>query len=125
MFLVREAFDGFGVLAVGQPAQGARQAHADIAGIFALPEALPLGVLGGVEDFRQVARRLQAGIALEVEKIRSGGGQKGRVGGGGDVGNALEQLDIFRMLAEFVIPDQRAEWRSAEGAELLFIDLLE
>ena len=37
----------------------------------------------------------------------------------------LQQLDIFRMLAEFVVADQRAERRAAEDAVLFFVDLLE
>ena len=43
----------------------------------------------------------------------------------GDLRNLLQQLDIFRMLAELVVADQRAEGSAAEDAELFFVDLLE
>ena len=51
--------------------------------------------------------------------------QERRVRRGGDVRDLLQQLDIFRVLAEFVVADQRAEGRAAEDAVLFFVDLLE
>ena len=41
------------------------------------------------------------------------------------VGDLLQQFDVFGVLAEFVIADQRAEGRAAEDAVLFFVDLLE
>ena len=44
---------------------------------------------------------------------------------GRDLRNFLQQFQIFRMLAEFVIADQRAEGLAAEDAVLFLVDLLE
>jgi hypothetical protein len=62
-----------------------------------------------------------------VEKLSmlSMSGQERSVRRGGDVGDFLQQLDIFRPAAELVIPQQGAEGRAAEDAVFLFVDLLE
>src|SRR5271169_964043 len=39
--------------------------------------------------------------------------------------NLFEQLDVFRMLTEFVVADERGKRLAAENAELIFVDLLE
>ena len=39
--------------------------------------------------------------------------------------NLLQQLDVFGVLAEFVIAHQRAERSAAEDAVLFLVDLLE
>ena len=44
---------------------------------------------------------------------------------GRDLRNFLQQLQIFRMLAEFVVAHQRAERLAAENAVLFFVHLLE
>ena len=44
---------------------------------------------------------------------------------GGDVGDPLQQRHVLRMLAEFVVADQRAERRAAERAVFILVDLLE
>ena len=41
------------------------------------------------------------------------------------VGNLLQQLDIFRVFAEFVVAEQSAERLTAEHAVLFFVYLLE
>ena len=56
-----------------------RQAQRHVARIFALAEALPLGVLGGVEDLGQIAGRVELREALQVEQIRSCRAEEGSV----------------------------------------------
>ena len=43
----------------------------------------------------------------------------------GHLGYFLQQFDIFRTLAEFVVADQGAERSAAEDAVLFFVNLLE
>ncbi len=45
--------------------------------------------------------------------------------GGGNMRHLVQQRNILRMAGKFVIADQRAEGRAAEGAVLFFIDFLE
>jgi hypothetical protein len=47
------------------------------------------------------------------------------VRGRGHVGDFLQQLDVLRALAEFVVAQQRAERSAAEHAILFFVDFLE
>ena len=57
-----KALDLLGVLAVRQAHQDVRQRQSDVARVVRLAEALPLGVLGGVEDLADVARRTESGV---------------------------------------------------------------
>ncbi len=91
-----------------------------------MPEALPLGVLGGVENLR--TDRAARPDSLKLSRLNMFGGagrDEGRVRGSSDLRNLFEQFHIFGRFAEFVVADQRAERMSAENAEFFFVDLLE
>ena len=122
---VLEGFDGLVVLAVGQPHQDVGQAQAHVARVLALPERLPLGVFGAVENLRHITRCVDIGEAVHVEHFRRRRRQQRRVGRGGHLRNLFEQLDVFRVPAKLVVADQRAERSPAEDAVLLLVDLLE
>src|SRR5580704_9641879 len=47
------------------------------------------------------------------------------MGSGGHLRNFLEQFDVLRMLAEFIVANESGKWFAAENAELIFVDLLE
>ncbi len=64
-------------------------------------------------------------VAAEVQQFRVGGRQEWSVRGGGDLRNSLQQLHVFRTLAELVVADDGGKWSAAEDAEFLFVDLLE
>src|SRR5271157_1561094 len=47
------------------------------------------------------------------------------MGSSGYLGNLLKKFNVFRMLAEFVVADERRKRLAAKDAEFIFIDLLE
>ena len=69
LFFIFEVVDGLGFFAVGKARQRAWKSERDVAGIFALPERFPFGVLGAVENFCQIPRLVQLGITFEVKQI--------------------------------------------------------
>ena len=69
LLFVLELIDGLGFLTVRKTRQCPGKGERDVAGIFALAERLPFGVLGAIEDLRQIARRVELGIAFQVKQI--------------------------------------------------------
>ena len=125
VLFVRELVDRLRLFAVRQTGQRSRQAESHVARIFALTERFPLGVFRAVEDLRQIARSIQLREALQVQQVRSRSAHERRMRLRRHVRNAFQQRHIFRMLAELVVPDQRAERSSAENSVLFFVHLLE
>ena len=81
------------------------QVEADIFRVFAFAETLPFGVFGAVEDLADVARLVESGEALQVQQLRAKLRKEWCVRRGRDLRDLLQQLHIFRMLAEFVVSD--------------------
>ena len=61
---------------------------------------------------------------LQTEQLGAGGRDKRREGARGDVRDQTERLDIVRVIAPFVVADQRAIRLAARRSELVFVDLL-
>src|ERR1700722_2154356 len=78
-FLIIKLFNGYSLFAVGKTYQNMRQSQADISGVVALAEHIPLQIGLIVEDLFQIARARQFGEAFEVEQSRRGGSDKGRM----------------------------------------------
>src|SRR5208337_2984377 len=124
VLFVAELIDRFGFFAIRKSRQGSWQAQRHITRVFALTKRLPLRILCAVKNLRQVARGVEGGETLQIEKVRSRGTDKWRVGLRGNMGNAFQQRHVLGMLAKLIIADQRSEWRAAEYPVLLFINLL-
>ena len=125
ILFVIELLDGGGLLAVRKARKNVRHAQADVSGVVALAEHVPLQIGFVVEDLFEVPGTGQIGKALEVQQRRSGGGDERRVRSRRDAGHLLEQRDILRMAAKLVVADQRAKRSAAERAVLFLINLLE
>ena len=65
------------------------------------------------------------GEAVQVEHLRRSRRQERRVRRRSHLRDLLQQLDVFRPAAEFVIADQGRERSAAEDAVFFFVDLLE
>ena len=113
VFAVREAHERVGE---GEP---------HVARVLRVAERAPLRVLGPIEDLGEVAHLGQLGEGLPAEHLGRGRRDEGRVGRGGDARDLLEERHVLRVVAEFVVPDQRAERGAAERSVLFFVDLLE
>ncbi len=120
-----ELLDRLGVRSVWQAAERARKRERYVPRILALAERAPLDHLRALEDLRKVARTIELRECIHVEELRAGRSNEWCMGRSCDMGDLVEQLHVLRMTTELVIADQRAEWRAAECAVLLFVDLLE
>ena len=120
---VGEAADRVVLGVVGGAQQKARQGEADVARIFALAKALPLGELRAVEVILEVFQVGQAGVTVQPKKASAGGGDEGRVGHAGNPGHLLQQADILGAGAKFVVGDHGANGLPAKLTVLCCIDM--
>src|SRR5262249_46605878 len=111
--------------AIRKTPEHAGQAERDISRVLGLPEALPFRVFGGVEDLAEVAGGIQSSPVGKVQHIGRGAGDERGMSRSRYMRHLLQELGVFRMLAEFVVANQCAEGRTAEDAVLFLINLLE
>jgi hypothetical protein len=65
LLFIAELVDWLGFRTVRETPQCPWKRECDVAGIFALAERLPFGVLAAIEDFCQIARLVKLGITLQ------------------------------------------------------------
>ncbi|MNJ49944.1 hypothetical protein D3C77_452030 [compost metagenome] len=123
-FLVDEGFDRvlFWIVRVTQ--QEARQGQADVARVFRLAETLPFGELRTFEVILQIFEVRQAGEAFQAEELRTGRGDKWRVGHARNTGHVLHQLHIRGAGRHEVVGDDRADRLATELTVFSGVDVL-
>ncbi len=124
VFLIDEGLHRvvFRVVRVAQ--QKARYGQADVAGVFLLAEALPLGELRAFEVVLEVLQVRQAGEGFQAEEFRTGRGDERGVRHAGHRGDVLQGLDVWSARVEVVVGDQGADRLATELAVLGGVDVL-
>src|SRR4030095_7146370 len=84
-----------------------------------------LGLYTRYENLLRVTRLRQLDESLETDQFRVCGRDERRERGRRHVRHVPEQLDVFRVVGEFVVADQCAVRLAARRAELALIELLE
>ena len=123
-FIVKGVY-GHRISAVGQAHQNVGNAEPHIPAVITLPETLPFGEFGGIEDPPNVAGLVQLREAFHVHKLGRGRGNEGGMRRSRHRRHLFQKLQVFRMLAELVIANQRAIRLAAEYSELFFVNFLE
>ena len=105
--------------------QHARGGERHVAGVLAVAERTPLGVLGALEHRRELVHVVELGEALESEHLRRRAGDERCVRSRGDLRHRVQKLDVLAALAELEVPEQGPIGVAAEDVVLLLVDLAE
>src|SRR5206468_8530246 len=111
---------GFRVLSIWKAHQDMRHSQSNVAGIVAVAERFPFGVLGCVEDLCKITRIAKLCEAFQTQHVGRCSREKRGVRRGRDMGHSVEQFDVVRMFSEFVISNKTTKGASTEYAVFLF-----
>jgi len=120
-----EFLDDLRVLAVGQTRQRPRHREHHEPRIVRVAEAAPLHIRLVEEDLFQVAGLRQLREALHADQLRGSRRDERAEARGRNLRHLGEQVDVFGVIRELVIADDRAIRLATRRAEFGLVDLLE
>ncbi|MCY1434868.1 hypothetical protein D9M71_509440 [compost metagenome] len=120
---VVEAAHRNGVRAVGQAAEHTGHGQADVAGVVAVAEGLPLQVLGAIEVVADILDRRDFLHRLLAEEGRTNGAYERHVRCRSHLGDVAQQRDILRPTAELIVRNGRGDRLTTGGVVFLSIGM--